>query len=238
MIIYPAIDVLGKKAVRLYKGDYNKVTTYNDDPVSVAHRFKAAGADRIHLVDLDGARTGEAVNYEIFAEIKQKTGLFCEVGGGIRTIERIADYLSLGIDRVIIGTAALEKDGFVKEAVGRFGADRIAVGIDIRDGKVAVRGWIETTNTDVFDFFEKMIADGAKTFICTDISKDGAMQGANTGLYRELSERFAVDLIASGGVSTLDDVQKLAKLGIHGAIIGKALYTGDIDLGKAVKAAK
>jgi phosphoribosylformimino-5-aminoimidazole carboxamide ribotide isomerase len=238
MIIYPAIDVLGKKAVRLYKGDYNKVTTYNDDPVSVAHRFKAAGADRIHLVDLDGARTGEAVNYEIFAEIKQKTGLLCEVGGGIRTIERIADYLSLGIDRVIIGTAALEKDGFVKEAVGRFGADRIAVGIDIRDGKVAVRGWIETMNTDVFDFFEKMIADGEKTFICTDISKDGAMQGANTGLYRELSERFAVDLIASGGVSTLDDVQKLAKLGIHGAIIGKALYTGDIDLGKAVKAAK
>ena len=238
MIIYPAIDILDKKAVRLYKGDYSKVTAYNDDPVSVALGFKAAEADHIHLVDLDGARTGEPVNFDVFAEIKRQTGLFCEVGGGIRTAERISGYLSHGIDRVIIGTAAVEEDGFVKEAVGKFGAEHIAVGVDIRDNKVAVRGWAETTETDVFSFFEKMIADGAKTFICTDISKDGAMQGTNIGLYRELSKRFGVDLIASGGVSTLDDVRKLAGLCIHGAIIGKALYTGNIDLGKAVRAAK
>ena len=238
MIIYPAVDVLGRKAVRLYKGDYGKVTEYNNDPVSVALGFSASGADHIHLVDLDGAKTGEAVNREVFSEIKKKTGLFCEVGGGIRTARRIEDYLSLGIDRVIIGTAAIEKDGFVKEAVKTFGKDKIAVGIDIRDNKVAVRGWTVTTETDVFGFFEKMISDGADTFICTDISKDGAMQGANTELYKELSEKFGVKLIASGGVSRMDDVTRLAKLGIHGAIIGKALYTGDIDLREAVEAAK
>ncbi len=238
MIIYPAIDCIGGQAVRLYKGDYGKVTSYNDDPVSVALGFESCGAKRVHLVDLDGARTGEPVNHALFADIKQKTNLFCEVGGGIRTVERISEYLGVGVDRVIIGTAAIEQRGFVKEAVKAFGCDKIAVGIDIRYGKAATRGWMNTTDTGVFEFFDMMTADGCKTFICTDIAKDGAMQGTNVDLYRELSTRYDVDLIASGGVSSYEDIKRLKALGIHGAIIGKALYTGDIDLKKALEAAK
>ena len=237
MLIYPAIDLYGGKAVRLYKGDYAQMTVYNDDPVAVAKDFAAKGASCIHLVDLEGAKSGTTPNFETVAAIKGETGLLCEIGGGIRSMETIEKYLSAGIDRVILGTAAVTEPGFVEDAVAKYG-DKIAVGIDIKDGCVAIKGWTVKSEENAMDFTAKMEKIGVKTMICTDISKDGAMQGTNHELYRELSEKFSMNIIASGGVSSLDDVQRLAKLGIHGAIVGKAYYTGAIDLAKAIEVAK
>lgn len=237
MVIYPAVDLFQGKAVRLYKGDYAQMTVYNDDPVKVAMDFVNAGAERIHLVDLEGAKSGVTPNYETVCAIKRATGLFCEVGGGIRSMEVIDKYLSSGIDRVILGTAAVTQEGFVREAVAKY-ADKIAVGIDIRDGYVAIKGWTEKSEQDALQFCEKMQKIGVKTIICTDISKDGAMQGANHDLYRTLHEKFDLQIIASGGVSSIEDVSKLSELGIHGAIIGKAYYTGAIDLKNAIEVAK
>ncbi len=237
MLIYPAVDLYGGKAVRLFKGDYAQMTVYNDNPVAVAEDFLRSGAERIHLVDLEGAKEGTTPNLETVCAIKKATGLFCEIGGGIRSIETIDRYISAGIDRVILGTAAVTQDGFVKEAVEKYG-DKIAVGIDIKDGFVAIKGWTETSSLDAFDFCKKMQDIGVKTVICTDISKDGAMQGTNHELYRELSEKFSLDIIASGGVSSIEDVKKLSALGIHGAIIGKAYYIGSINLKEAIEVAK
>lgn len=237
MLIYPAIDLYGGKAVRLYKGDYAQMTVYNDNPVAVARDFAASGATHIHLVDLEGAKAGTTPNFNTVAAIKSETGLFCEIGGGIRSMETINRYLSAGIDRVILGTAAVTEPGFVEKAVSAYG-DKIAVGIDIKDGYVAIKGWTEKSEETAFDFTEKMQKIGVKTMICTDISKDGAMQGANHDLYRQLSERFDMDIIASGGVSSMVDVEKLSALNIHGAIVGKAYYTGAIDLKKAIEVAK
>ena len=237
MLIYPAIDLYGGKAVRLYKGDYAQMTVYNDNPVAVARDFAACGATRIHLVDLEGAKSGLTPNFETVTAIKQATGLFCEIGGGIRTMDTIDKYLSAGIDRVILGTAAVTEPGFVEQAVTKYG-ERIAVGIDIRDGFVAIKGWTVKSEETTMEFCEKMQKLGVKTLICTDISKDGAMQGTNHALYRELSETFQMDIIASGGVSSLEDVRRLAALGIHGAIVGKAYYTGAIDLADAIEVAK
>ena len=237
MLIYPAIDLYGGKAVRLYKGDYAQMTVYNDNPVAVARDFAASGATHIHLVDLEGAKAGTTPNFNTVAAIKSETGLFCEIGGGIRSMETIDRYLSAGIDRVILGTAAVTEPGFVEKAVSAYG-DKIAVGIDIKDGYVAIKGWTEKSEETAFDFTEKMQKIGVKTMICTDISKDGAMQGANHDLYRQLFERFDMDIIASGGVSSMVDVEKLSALNIHGAIVGKAYYTGAIDLKKAIEVAK
>ncbi len=237
MVIYPAIDLFDGKAVRLYKGDYSRMTVYNDDPVSVAQDFLEKGASHIHLVDLEGAREGTTPNLEVVCAIKRATGLFCEIGGGIRSMDVIGRYLDTGIDRVILGTAAVTEPGFVEAAVRKYG-DRIAVGIDIKDGLVAIRGWTETSEHDAIDFCKKMAAIGVKTLICTDISKDGAMEGANHSLYRQLSETLKLQIIASGGVSSLADVQKLAAIGLHGAIIGKAYYTGAIQLTEAIEVAK
>ena len=237
MLIYPAIDLYGGKAVRLYKGDYAQMTVYNDDPVAVAKDFAAQGAVCIHLVDLEGAKSGTTPNFDTVAAIKAETDLFCEIGGGIRSMETIDKYLSAGIDRVILGTAAVTEPGFVEAAVAKYG-EKIAVGIDIKDGFVAIKGWTVKSEENAFDFSGKMEKIGVKTLICTDISKDGAMQGTNHELYRELSERFGMDIIASGGVSSLEDVERLAKLGIHGAIVGKAYYTGAIDLKEAIEVAK
>lgn len=237
MLIYPAIDLYGGKAVRLYKGDYAQMTVYNDNPVAVAQDFVASGATCIHLVDLEGAKAGTTPNFDTIAAIKNITGLFCEIGGGIRSMETIDRYLSAGIDRVILGTAAVTEPGFVEQAVAAYG-DKIAVGIDIKDGYVAIKGWTVKSEETAFDFTEKMQKIGVKTMICTDISKDGAMQGANHDLYRQLSERFDMDIIASGGVSSMVDVEKLTALNIHGAIVGKAYYTGAIDLKKAIEVAK
>jgi phosphoribosylformimino-5-aminoimidazole carboxamide ribotide isomerase len=236
MLIYPAIDLFGGKAVRLFKGDYAQMTVYSENPVEVAGDFAAKGAKRIHLVDLEGAKAGTTPNFETVVAIKKATGLFCEIGGGIRTMAVIAKYLDAGIDRVILGTAAVTDPGFVQEAVAKYG-DKIALGIDMKDGFVAIKGWTEKSALDAFAFAEKMQNLGVKTLICTDISRDGAMQGANHGLYRALSARFSMDIIASGGVSSLEDVQKLAALGIHGAIIGKAYYLGAVDLAQAIEVA-
>lgn len=237
MIIYPAIDLYEGKAVRLFKGDYAQMQVFSDDPVSVAKDFAAQGATCIHLVDLEGAKSGTTPNFDTVCAIKNAANLFCEIGGGIRNMDTIDKYLSAGIDRVILGTAAVTTPGFVEEATAKYGA-KIAVGIDIRDGFVAIKGWTELSNENAFDFCGKMSDLGVQTMICTDISKDGAMQGANHDLYRQLSERCKMQIIASGGVSSMEDVQRLAAIDIHGAIIGKAYYTGAICLKEAIEVAK
>lgn len=237
MLIYPAIDLYEGKAVRLFKGDYNQMTVYNDEPISVALDFKKAGATHIHIVDLEGAKNGQTPNLATVCAIKEQSGLFCEIGGGIRSMEIIDRYIAAGLDRVILGTAAVTQEGFVEKAVAKYG-DKIAVGIDILDGKVAIRGWQEDSGLDAFDFCERMQKMGVKTLICTDISKDGAMQGTNRALYKELSRRFSMQIIASGGVSDMEDVAHLAELDLYGAIIGKAYYIGAIDLKEAIEVAK
>ncbi len=237
MKIYPAIDLYGGKAVRLFKGDYRQMTVYNDDPVAVARDFMDSGAEYIHLVDLEGAKAGTIPNFETVCAIKKETGLFCEIGGGIRSMDTVRRYLDSGIDRVILGTAAVEDPAFLEEALAAYG-EKIAVGIDIKDGFVAIKGWLEKSSWDAMDFCREMESKGVKTLICTDISKDGAMQGTNRQLYQTLSQQFSMQIIASGGVSSMEDIQALAKLHIHGAIIGKAYYTGAIDLRQAIEVAK
>lgn len=236
MKIYPAIDLYGGKAVRLYKGDYNQMTVYSEDPVRVARDFRSAGADCIHLVDLEGARLGRPANLDVIEGILRETGLFAEVGGGIRNMETVEAYLGIGVSRVILGTAAVEDPRFLEEALHKYG-EKIAVGVDLKDGFVAIRGWTKTSQLTAETFFDKMQSLGVKTVICTDISRDGAMKGTNRELYRVLSQKYAIDLIASGGVSTMEDVRSLAAMDLHGAIIGKAYYIGAIDLKKALEAA-
>lgn len=237
MYIYPAIDLFDSKAVRLYKGDYAQMTVYSEDPVSVARDFAAAGASHIHLVDLEGAKAGKPANLDVIRRIVEETHLFAEVGGGIRDMETVEQYLAIGVSRVILGTAAVTNPAFLEEALEKYGA-KIAVGVDLKDGFVAIKGWTETSDRKAEDFFAKMQALGVKTIICTDISRDGAMKGTNRELYRELSENFSIDLIASGGVSSLEDVQALAAMKLHGAIIGKAYYIGAVDLKQAVEVAE
>ncbi len=237
MIIYPAIDLYEGKAVRLYKGNYAEMTVYSNDPLSIARDFEEKGATHIHMVDLEGAKLGTTPNFDVVARVKSSTSLFVEIGGGIRTMEVIDKYIAAGVDRVILGTAAVTDEGFVEKAVEKY-AEKIAVGIDIKDGYVAIKGWTEKSCFDAFSFCEKMQSIGVRTLICTDISKDGAMQGTNHELYRELSERFSMQIIASGGVSSIEDVKKLRSRELYGAIIGKAYYTGAIDLAEAVEVAK
>ena len=237
MIIYPAIDLYDGKAVRLFKGDYNQMTVYNEDPLAVARDFVACGAKRIHLVDLEGARDGNTPNLAVVCRIKQEAGLFCEVGGGIRSMEVVDRYMDAGIDRVILGTAAVTDPAFLQAAVAKYG-EKIAVGVDIKDGLVAIKGWTETADKDALAFCKQLEELGVKTVICTDISRDGAMQGTNHSLYKTLSERFALDIIASGGVSSIEDITRLAAQNIHGAIVGKAYYSGSLDLKQAIEVAK
>jgi phosphoribosylformimino-5-aminoimidazole carboxamide ribotide isomerase len=237
MLIFPAIDLYDGKAVRLYKGDYQNMTVYSDNPLSVALDFVAAGATCIHMVDLEGARDGTTPNLAIVRDIANKTPLFTEIGGGIRSMDTVRAYLDAGVDRVILGTAAVTDPDFLKEALAEYG-ERIAVGVDIKDGKVAIKGWLETAEDDAMTFCEKMQALGVRTIISTDISKDGAMMGANNELYRTLAEKFDLQIVASGGVSSLDDVKKLRELNLYGAIIGKAYYTGAVDLKEAIEVSK
>ena len=234
MLIYPAIDLYDGKAVRLYKGDYNEMTVYSENPPEIARDFVSAGAERIHVVDLEGARDGSTPNFATVLAIKETSGAFVEIGGGIRNMEVAARYLDAGIDRVILGTAAVRDQAFLREAVAAYG-ERIAVGIDVKDGMVAVSGWTELSGHRLDEFAALMQEIGVRTIICTDISRDGAMRGTNHEMYRQLSESLDIDIVASGGVSSLEDVRRLAALGIHGAIIGKAYYTGAIDLAEAVK---
>ena len=237
MILYPAIDIYGAQAVRLYKGDYNQMTVYNPDPVKVAEDFVAKGAQCIHMVDLEGAKLGTTPNLETICRIKEQTGLFCQVGGGIRSMDTVKTYLDAGLDRVILGTAAVVSPDFAKQAVDMYGT-KIAVGADLKDGFVAVKGWVEKSQLDAITFCRQMESIGIKTLVCTDISKDGAMQGPNHELYRTLSEQLGMQIIASGGVSSIDDIRRLAELNIHGAIVGKSYYTGAVDLAEAIEVAK
>ena len=237
MILYPAIDLVDGKAVRLYKGDYAQMTIYSEDPVSVAKDFQNARATRMHLVDLEAAKSGIPENAATIRAIAEQTDLFLEVGGGIRNMDTLEKYLSLGVDRAILGTAAVTDPQFLKAAVEKFG-DKVAVGVDLKDGFVAIKGWTETSELTADAFFAQMESLGVKTVICTDISRDGAMKGTNRELYKALSEKFSIDLIASGGVSSMDDIAALKEMGLHGAIIGKAYYTGAINLKEALEAAR
>lgn len=237
MKLFPAIDLYDGKAVRLFKGDYEQMTIYSENPIEIARDFEEKGANYIHLVDLEGAKDGTTPNLHIVKQIANETSLFTEIGGGIRSMDTVKAYLENGVDRVILGTAAVNNPDFLKEAVETYG-ERIAVGVDVKDGYVAIKGWVEKSQYTCFEFCEMMQDLGVKTLICTDISKDGAMQGTNRELYKELSEKFHMDITASGGVSTLEDVKALRALDLYGAIIGKAYYIGAIDLCEALEAAK
>lgn len=237
MVIYPAIDIYEGKAVRLYKGDYAQMTVYNDDPTVVARDFVENGASYIHMVDLEGAKLGTTPNLSTICRVKDKTGIFCQVGGGIRSLETVKAYIEAGLDRVILGTAAVTDPDFAKAAVDMYG-DKIAIGVDIRDGYVAVKGWTEKSTLEAFSFCKQMETIGIKTVICTDISKDGAMQGPNHELYRRMSMELGMQIIASGGVSSIEDIQRLAQMEIHGAIVGKAYYTGAVNLRQAIEVAR
>lgn len=236
MLIFPAIDLVGGKAVRLYKGDYRQMTVYDDDPLQRARLFEAAGATHIHMVDLEGAKDGGTPNFDSVKKVAENTGLFVEIGGGIRDMDTVRRYLDAGVKRVILGTAAISDEAFARDAIDAFGP-AVAIGADVKDGEVAIRGWLELSGMTLDAFCEKYQAMGVETLICTDISRDGAMQGTNRALYAELQRRYRMNIVASGGVSTLEDVRALAALGLYGAIIGKACYTGAIDLEQAIKEA-
>ena len=236
MYIFPAIDLYDGKAVRLFKGDYQQMTVYSENPIEIARDFEAKGARFIHMVDLEGARDGSTPNLSTVADVARNTSLFVEIGGGIRDMETVETYLSAGVSRVILGTAAVNNEAFLREAVAKHG-ERIAVGADIKDGYIAIKGWLEQSAYTLEAFMEKMQSIGVKTVICTDISKDGAMKGTNRELYRDLSAKFHMDIVASGGVSDMEDIRALTAMDLYGAIIGKAYYTGAIDLAAAIQAA-
>ena len=237
MHIFPAIDLYDGKAVRLLKGDYQKMTVYSENPLEISKDFENSGAEFLHIVDLEGAKTGETPNINTIERIVKNTSLFTEVGGGIRRLETVKKYADIGVKRVILGTAAVNDEEFLLSAVKKYG-EKIAVGIDIKDGFVAIKGWTDLSKYTPFEFCEKMQNIGVKNVICTDVSKDGAMQGTNLDLYKEMSERFDLNITASGGVSGIDDIKRLKGLGIYGAIIGKAYYTKAISLARAIEVAK
>ena len=236
MEIFPAIDLKGGRVVRLFQGDYDQVTQYDLAPEEAAGRFAAAGAKNLHVVDLDGAKDGALSNFDTVASILRSADLFVEIGGGIRDEARIARYLEAGAGRVILGTAAVNNFPFLTEMVQRYG-DKIAVGVDARDGFVAVDGWLTVTALEGFDFCRRVRDIGVKTVIYTDIARDGAMQGANLAAYKKLTALEGLDIVASGGVSSLDEIAALRDMGLYGAILGKALYTGVLDLRAVLEAA-
>lgn len=237
MILFPAIDLYEKKAVRLYKGDYQNMTVYSENPIEIARDFEAAGATHIHMVDLEGAKDGTTPNISVVAQVAQETSLFVEIGGGIRSMETVERYLDAGVSRIILGTAAVNDEAFLKAAVAAH-PGKIAVGADVKDGYIAIKGWLEKSAVTLDEFLQKMEAIGIQNVICTDISKDGAMKGTNLELYRELSRKYTLDITASGGVSTMEDIRQLRQMDLYGAIIGKAYYTGAIDLAEAIEVAK
>ncbi|MBE6939370.1 MAG: 1-(5-phosphoribosyl)-5-[(5-phosphoribosylamino)methylideneamino]imidazole-4-carboxamide isomerase [Ruminococcaceae bacterium] len=237
MILFPAIDLFEKKAVRLYKGDYANMTVYSENPIEIARDFEQKGCRHIHMVDLEGAKDGTTPNLSIVEQVARETSLFVEIGGGIRSMETVERYLNAGVSRVILGTAAVTDETFLRQAVEQYG-EKIAVGADVKDGYIAIKGWLEQSALSLEEFLQKMEDIGVKNIICTDISKDGAMRGTNLALYRQLSEKFRMDITASGGVSTMEDIYQLREMDLYGAIIGKAYYTGAIDLAEALEAAK
>ncbi|MBR5818027.1 MAG: 1-(5-phosphoribosyl)-5-[Clostridia bacterium] len=237
MNIFPAIDLYDKKAVRLFKGDYAEMTVYSDNPLSVAKDFKRLGAEYVHLVDLEGAKDGTTPNIDVISDIVKETGLFVEVGGGIRSMEVLDAYIEIGVSRAILGTAAVSDESFLSAAISKYG-EKIAVGADVKDGYIAIKGWTQKSEYTLEAFFKKMESLGVKTVICTDISKDGAMKGTNLKMYESLSKEYNVDIIASGGVSDINDVKALRSMNLYGAIIGRAYYVGAIDLKEAIEVSK
>lgn len=237
MLILPAIDLYDKKAVRLYKGDYEQMTVYSDNPLEIARDFEKKGATFIHLVDLEGAKNGTTPNIDVVRKIADYTSLSLEIGGGIRDEETVKKYLDIGVNRVILGTAAVTDDEFLRRVVAKY-KEAIAVGVDLKEGYVAIKGWTEKSQKTADEFFSHLSSIGVKTVICTDISKDGAMEGTNRELYKELSEKYDMDIVASGGVSSIDDIKALRKMNLYGAILGKAYYIGAVDLKAAVEVAK
>ena len=237
MKLFPAIDLMGGQAVRLVQGDYAKKTVFSDSPVAVAGAFAQSGATCLHLVDLDGAKDGTLANFDTVKQIIAATSMFAEIGGGIRTEERILRYLDAGAGRVILGTVAVKDPDFTARMLSKYGA-QIAIGVDARNGFVATDGWLATSQQDSFAFCETLRGMGAKTVIYTDIARDGAMQGTNLPAYRRLSAIAGLDVVASGGVSTMEDIRALRGMQLAGAILGKALYTGAIDLSAALAAVR
>lgn len=237
MLIFPAIDIYRGQVVRLIKGDYTQMTVYNNNPVKVAEEFIKKGVKNIHIVDLEGARDGEMPNFDIIKSIKDTTGVFCQVGGGIRDEKAVDKYISSGFDRVILGTAAIENDEFLRAMVAKY-KDKIAVSIDILDNYVRTRGWQNSTNINVFEFFEHMQECGVKCAVCTDISKDGLLKGVNRELYKKCSQLYSIDIIASGGITNIDDIAYLKSENLYGAVIGKAYYDGKIDLSQSIRIAE
>ena len=236
MKILPAIDVIGGQAVRLLKGDYAKMTVYDASAVNTAKKFNALGAKNLHVVDLDGAKSGNADNLKVITEIIKSTDMLVEIGGGIRSDEIAEKYIEAGAGRIIIGTAAVTDRPFLRRLIKNYG-DKVAVGADLKDGKVAIKGWLESSALTAEQFFMEMQDEGVKTVICTDVSRDGAMRGTNLDLYASLNGKFNLDVIASGGVSSISDVEALKNMGVYGAIIGKAYYEGAIDLEEAIRIA-
>ncbi|WP_130862011.1 1-(5-phosphoribosyl)-5-[(5-phosphoribosylamino)methylideneamino]imidazole-4-carboxamide isomerase [Bacilliculturomica massiliensis] len=236
MKIFPAIDLRDGKAVRLFQGDYDQMTVYNDDPASVAREFRAKGAEYLHVVDLDGAKDGKLVNFATIRTIVEEGGMFVEVGGGIRDEERIRQYLDLGVGRVILGTAAVTNLPFLQDMVDKYG-EKIAVGVDAKDGLVAINGWKEITQTRGLDFCAQLRGMGVNTVIYTDISRDGGLQGTNMEVYEELSGIEGLNIVASGGISFLSEIQALRGK-VDAAILGKAIYTGALDLAEAIRLAR
>ncbi len=237
MLILPAIDLYDKKAVRLYKGDYEQMTVYSNNPLEIARDFEEKGATFVHLVDLEGAKNGTTPNIDIVRKIADYTSLDIEIGGGIRDEETIKKYLDIGVTRVILGTAAVTDSEFLERVTAKYKSS-IAVGVDLKDGYVAIKGWTEKSQKTADEFFSYLSSIGVKTVICTDISKDGAMEGTNRALYKELSEKYSMDIVASGGVSSLEDIEALREMNLYGAILGKAYYIGAVDLEKAIEVAK
>lgn len=237
MNIFPAIDLYGKNAVRLLKGDYQNMTVYSNNPIEIAHDFEKQGAKYIHMVDLEGAKFGTTPNISVVKQVADETSLFVEIGGGIRDMSTVENYFECGVSRVILGTAAVNDEDFLKAAVKKY-SDNIAVGADVKDGYIAIKGWTQKSVYSLDNFLDKMQDIGVKTIICTDISKDGAMKGTNVELYSTLSKKYTLDIVASGGVSTIDDVKALSQMGLYGAIIGKAYYTGAINLREAIEVSK
>lgn len=236
--VYPAIDLIDGKCVRLFQGDYDQSTVYGDAPVDIARSFYEQGAEWIHVVDLDGAKAGHPENQELIARIAAEVPINIEVGGGIRTIETVESYLNQGIKRVILGSSAISDPEFCRLALQRY-PDAIAIGLDVKDGKVAVRGWLEVSNMSAADLAKQLIIEGAEHFIYTDISRDGALKGANVSGAEQLADEIGKPVVVSGGVTTFDEVQKLVNnKRVSGAIIGKALYTKQISLGDVMKAVK
>lgn len=237
MKIFPAIDLYEKQAVRLLRGDYSKMTVYSENPVEVAKNFKKSGSGYIHLVDIEGAKSGTTPNIDIVTDIVKNTSMFAEIGGGIRCIDTVERYLDIGVSRVILGTAAVENRDFLIEALNKYG-DKIAVGADVKDGFIAIKGWTEKSTVSLLDFLYDLQNLGVRNVICTDISKDGAMNGTNLAMYSGISKEFSLDITASGGVTTIEDVKRLADMDLYATIIGKAYYTGAIDLREAIEVAK